>query len=258
TVLALHGGPGFDHAYFKPALSGLADTAQLVYIDLRGQGRSGRPPVETCTLEQMADDAAAFCRTLGIMQPIVLGHSAGGFVALHLAVRHPDLVSRLILIDTAAATADMGDAMGELERRCGAEARAAAERVFGGDASEAAMADFGRLVFPAYVGDPAKVATVMEAVGRSSFNPEVASAYFRHQAARYDLRDELGKLRLPCLVIVGDRDWLLPPSASRVMAAGIPRAGLVVVPGAGHFPFLEQSDVIAEAVRHFLGAVAVA
>ena len=92
TMVLLHGGPGFDHAYFKPYLSALADSAQLVYLDQRGQGRSGRPPIESCTIEQMADDAAAFCLALGITRPVALGHSFGGFVALQLAVRHPDQV----------------------------------------------------------------------------------------------------------------------------------------------------------------------
>ena len=45
-ILALHGGPGLDHAYFKPFLTPLTTVAQLVYLDLRGQGRSGRPPLE--------------------------------------------------------------------------------------------------------------------------------------------------------------------------------------------------------------------
>ena len=105
VVLALHGGPGFDHAYFKPSLSALTDVAQIVFLDQRGQGRSGRAPVESCTTEQMADDAAALCHTLGIKRPAVLGHSFGGFVALHLALRHPDVAGSLILIDSAASRA---------------------------------------------------------------------------------------------------------------------------------------------------------
>src|SRR5262245_53323497 len=66
TVVALHGGPGFDHGYLRPGLSPLASDAQIIYVDLRGQGRSGRPPLETCTLEQMADDVALLCERLGI------------------------------------------------------------------------------------------------------------------------------------------------------------------------------------------------
>ena len=74
---------------------------QLVFVDLRGQGRSSPAPVEACTLEQMADDAAALCSLLGLEAPVVFGHSAGGFVALHLALRHPTLPASLILCDSA-------------------------------------------------------------------------------------------------------------------------------------------------------------
>src|SRR5581483_10567327 len=168
VLLALHGGPGFDHTIFKPTLSALADAVQVVYLDLRGQGRSGRPAVESCTLEQMADDVAAFCRAVGL--------------------------DRLILVDTAAATADMGDAMSTLERRHGPEARAAAERMFGGDFSPAVLDDFMRLVAPAYVRDPAKLPALAEAIARSNFNTEVAGYYFRERAPFYDLHARLGEI----------------------------------------------------------------
>src|SRR5262245_44575537 len=103
TIVVLHGGPGLDHTLYKPWLTPLTEIAQIVYLDHRGQGRSGRPSLETCTAKQMADDVAAFCRTLGVENPVILGHSFGGFVALQLAVRHPGLSAKLILMNTAAA-----------------------------------------------------------------------------------------------------------------------------------------------------------
>jgi proline iminopeptidase len=254
TVLLLHGGPGFDHAYFKPYLSALSDSAQLVYLDQRGQGRSDRPPLNSCTIEQMADDAAAFCQALHITRPAILGHSFGGFVALQLTVRHPELVGQLILVDTAASTDDMAGSMTMLEQRCGAAARAVAERLFSGDTSQATLIDFDRLVMPAYVRDPANVGLFAEAIGRTILNPDLMANYFGRNAAGYDLRPHLGTLRVPTLVIVGDDDWLLPPSASRLIANSIPEAELVVVPNAGHMPFIEQPAVFSAAVQQFLAA----
>jgi proline iminopeptidase len=254
TLVALHGGPGFDHTYFKPWLSPLIDTAQIIYLDQRGQGRSGRPPMETCSPEQMADDAAAFCRALGIERPVVLGHSYGGFVALHLAVRHPGLAERLILVDTAAGVSDMGDAMGTLEQRYGPEARAAGERTFSGDFSEEAMADFARLVLPAYLHNQALLPAMGEVMARTIFNAEVSTHFFSRLAGSYDLRARLPEIKTPTLVIVGDDDFLLPPSASRAIAAGIPGADLLVIDGAGHFPFIEHPDKFNAAIRRFLGS----
>jgi proline iminopeptidase len=257
TLVVLHGGPGFDHTYFKPFLSPLADIFQIVYVDLRGQGRSGRPPIETCTLEQMADDVADLCASLDIQRPIILGHSAGGFVTLTLATRHPSLADRLILVDTAAATAAMSDSMSTLQQRHGIQARAAAERMFGGDFSEPSMNDFIRLVFPAYLANPSNMATLGPTIGRCNFNPEVASFYFSERAPLYDVRDKLAGVRQPTLVIVGEQDWLTPPSASRALAACLPNSELVVIPDAGHFAFVEQPDRFNSAVRQFAAAPAV-
>jgi proline iminopeptidase len=254
VILALHGGPGFDHAYLKPFLSALTDTAQVVYLDLRGQGRSGRPPVESCTLERMADDVAAFCRALGLERPAVLGHSAGGFVALHLALRHPDVAGRLVLVDTSPGDV-VGD-LGALERRGGAAAVAAAGRVFGGDFSPGAMAEFSRLVLPTYLHDPgaAVAGPLRAALARTSLNAEVASYFFGHLRAHYDVRPRLGEIGVPALVVVGESDWVCPPSASRAIADGIPGAELVVLPAAGHFSFGEQPKAFAATVRRFVSA----
>ena len=90
TVLLLHGGPGFDHTMYKPAFSQLADIAQLVYYDHRGQGRSDGAP-DTHNLAQWGDDVKGLCDALGIEKPIVIGTSFGGFVAQSYATRHPDI-----------------------------------------------------------------------------------------------------------------------------------------------------------------------
>src|SRR4051794_34567395 len=103
TLLMLHGGPGADHSIYKPDYSQLSDIAQIVYLDHRGNGRSEQGPPEKWSLAQWGDDVPAFCDTLGIVDPIVLGASFGGMVALAYATRHPAHPAKLILISTAAA-----------------------------------------------------------------------------------------------------------------------------------------------------------
>src|SRR5665647_1538299 len=73
TLLLLHGGPGADHSMFKPDFSVLAEVAQLVYLDLRGNGRSQAGPREGWTLTQWGDDVHALCEALEIRKPVVLG-----------------------------------------------------------------------------------------------------------------------------------------------------------------------------------------
>ena len=89
VLLMLHGGPGADHSIYRPAYSALADVAQIIYLDHRGNGRSEDGPRQDWNLAQWGDDVHAFCEALGIEPPIVLGMSFGGMVALAYATRHP-------------------------------------------------------------------------------------------------------------------------------------------------------------------------
>jgi proline iminopeptidase len=254
TLVALHGGPGFDHAYLRPGLDPVAAWARVVYVDLRGQGRSGRPPLATCTLEQMADDVAALCRQLGIDRPVVFGHSAGGFVALHLAVRHPGLAGGLILAHTAPTLAPLpdGDPPPSLAERAGPEAVEVAARLFGGDMSQATLEAFGRLVAPCYAA-PSHPEVPERLFALSGFEPEVARYFFGTLAPAYDLRPHLGEIDVPTLVVTGRWDWVCPPAAGRAIAAGIPGAALVELPDGGHFGFTEEPARFQHAVRVFLG-----
>src|SRR5215468_680524 len=102
TLLLLHGGPGFDHSTYKPAFAQLADIAQVIYLDHRGNGRSDHSMPGTWTLNQWADDVRGFCEALGIERPIVFGQSFGGMVAIAYAIRHADHPSKLVFSSTSA------------------------------------------------------------------------------------------------------------------------------------------------------------
>lgn len=98
TVVLVHGGPGsYDHSYFKPAFARLTSVAQVVYLDLRGHGRSAWGEEADWSFEACADDLRAFCDALGIVRPVVYGHSMGGFVAMLHGARHPGHAAALVL-----------------------------------------------------------------------------------------------------------------------------------------------------------------
>ncbi len=253
TIVVLHGGPGFDQGYLRPGLGALRVDAQVVFVDLRGQGRSGRSPIETCTLEQMADDVAELCALLGIGKPIVFGHSAGGFVALHLALRHPGLAGGLVLCDTAPTLAPLpdDDPPPSLAERSCAETVEVAAQLFGGDFSPETIDAFNRLVAPYYAG-PQHMQVPGQLLSLSGFVPDVARHFFGVLAPRYDLRPHLKDINVPTLVIVGRFDWVCPPVGSRMLAAELPNALLVEIPAAGHFSFSEEPQAFIDAVRRFL------
>lgn len=252
TLVAIHGGPGFDQGYLRPGLGQLRDLAQVVYVDLRGQGRSAEAPVETCTLEQMADDVVALCDLLGIEEPMLLGHSAGGFVALLAALRHPDSVGALVLCNTAASLAPEPDADSpNLADRADPETVAVAARVFSGDVSAETGEAFDRLVAPYYAA-PGHEDVPGRLLQLSRRAVDVIRYFFSDLAPQYDVRDRLDEITAPTLVVAGAYDWVCSPAASRTLAAGVPHAALVLLDEAGHFAFSEQPERFRDAVAGFL------
>ena len=90
-------------------LEPLGEQVSLVFYDHRGNGLSARPPIETLTMVQFADDAASLATSLESEKVVVFGHSYGGFIAQEFALRHPGRVSALILCDTAPGQLGTGE-----------------------------------------------------------------------------------------------------------------------------------------------------
>jgi proline iminopeptidase len=253
TMVVCPGGPGFDHGHLRPGLDPLAADVQLVYVDPRGTGESAPVAVQTCTLEQMADDVAALCAVLGVERTIVFGHSAGGFVALQTALRHPELVAGLVLCETSPTLAPIpdDDPPPSLLERAGPEAAEVAGRMFAGDASPETQMAFARLVAPFYSG-PAYMDVPIELFPLSRLNGEITQYFFTTLGPHYDVRPRLGGISVPVLVTAGGWDWVVAPARSRAIAAGIPDATLVEFPESGHFPFSEEPERFQQAVREYL------
>ena len=106
VLVAVHGGPGLDHLTVKSALGPLAEDFQVLYFDLRGHGRSDRGSAEFWNMRTWADDLRRLCDALGLRQPVVLGSSFGGDVALTYAGLFPDHPGGVILANTNAGRAD--------------------------------------------------------------------------------------------------------------------------------------------------------
>src|SRR5215470_4097 len=166
TVVLLHGGPGFDHSIYKPVLSSLADIAQVVFLDQRGNGRSDPGPRESWTLAQWGDDVRGFCEALGIDRPIVLGMSFGGMVALAYATRHPAHPAKVILGNTEAAGGTYRERRVALfERFGGPEAGALARRRFlEGQTDAATLETWVRVALPLYSRSPRDPDAIRRAV----------------------------------------------------------------------------------------------
>jgi len=224
TLLMLHGGPGADHSIYRPAYSTLADVAQIVYLDHRGNGRSEDGPREGWNLAQWGDDVRAFCDVLGIAGPIVLGASFGGMVALAYATRHPAHPSKLVLISTAAAGGEYRERRVELfERFGGPEVGALARRRFlevQGHPDQASLDAWARLALPHYTRVPRHPDMARRAVNRS----EVLRWFTRPggESDSFDMRGDLGRIQCPTLVLGGEDDPIHPIESQADIAAALP------------------------------------
>jgi proline iminopeptidase len=213
TVILLHPGPGFDHALFTVQIGPwLAAGTQVVYLDMRGAGRSDAGPPEEHRLARWADDVRELCEALRIERPIVLGLGFGSLVALQYASRHPDHPLALVLAAPVARIVPERS-IAVYERLGGAEAREVAERYYG-EMDEQAFADFLRVCFPLL----STYALTSEVIARADWNPEVLMRWMAGEAKEVDLRDELAAVRAPALVLAGDDDAWAPLESAKEVA----------------------------------------
>jgi pimeloyl-ACP methyl ester carboxylesterase len=236
TVVLVHGGPGgFDHSYFKPEFSRLAEHAQVVYLDLRGHGRSDWGDVATWSFELCADDIHAFCDATAIPGPIVLGHSMGGPIVLLYGARHPRQAAGLI-VQSGFARWDQARMVAGFRRVAGDEVAAIAGRSYAGEGVPEeewarVYAAFGRHV-------PGE-----DVMGRTPQNDEL-NPHGMELIRRLDIVDQLRQVDCPTLVLVGDLDPVTPVGAAEEIADALPAglAQLEVIPDAGHFAWMDAPD----------------
>jgi len=215
TLVLLHGGPGFDHTMYKPAFSGLADIAQIIYLDQRGNGRSAAGDPATWNLAQWGDDVKGLCDALGIEKPIVYGGSFGGFVAQAYATRHPDHPAKLILASTAARV-DFPTVFAAFERIGGRHARDVAEAYWLNPTVES-RAKYLQVCFPLYRPRPAANDDMRR---RAVITNDVAIRFNGpgNEQGRMDFRADLRRIRCPVLILAGDQDPIMPMSFSETIA----------------------------------------
>jgi len=246
TVVLIHGGPGsYDQSYFKPHFARLAGEAQVVYLDLRGHGRSARHDPADWSFELCADDLRAFCDALGIVKPVVLGHSMGGFVAMLYGIRHPGHAGGLILQSTFARF-DLARLVEGFRRFGGDEVAELARRDYSGN--PVTDEEWTR-VFAAF----GPTVPSVDELARRIRNPELGAAGLELMRT-FDVVDELRRITASTLVCVGELDAVTPVAASVEIADALPDGlgRLEVIEGVGHFPWLDAPDRYFSTVGAFV------
>jgi proline iminopeptidase len=264
-IVVVHGGPDFDHHYLRPELDRLADSFRLVYYDQRGRGRSaGEVRPEEVSIGSEVDDLERLRRHLRLERVAVLGHSWGGLLALEYAIRHPDRVSHLVLMNTAPVSSrDFDRLRQELRRRrSGDETERMAQIRSSADYQRGSLdaeADYYRIHFKPAVRRPEDLDRIVGRLRSHFTEAGVRKARAIEQrlydetflSGGYDLIPKLTELDLPTLVLHGEQDFI-PVELATPIATAIPGARLAVLPACGHFAYLEWPDLVHKQVAALL------
>jgi len=227
-----------DRSSFDLVAGTLSKRFRVMLPALPGFGRS---PAVDGGLEAVADRIAAAITDFADGQTVrLLGNGYGGFVALLVVIRHPDLVGRLVLADAGAAFSEPGReafrgmARGAAAKGLEAIADTAMRRLFAPDfhaANPELVAERRRIFLES---DTAVIIAACEAL------------------AALDLRPALAEVRIPVLAVVGEQDEATPLAMSREVVAGLPNATLTILEGLAHVPQLQAPDRFLDAVLPFL------
>ena len=240
TLVLVHGYTACGR-WWRYTVAGLKDRYRLVVPDLRGAGETEHAP-DGYTIGQYAQDLLAFTEALGLRDFVYVGHSMGGLIGLQFALVHGHVLKGLVLVNPASA-----DGL-ETDRALDPEQTAAFLNFFKTNRELAdgfLRASFFRPVDPAYY---AQLLDRAMSISDGHLRDSLASM------AEARLGDRLGEVRVPSLVVLGDRDALVPPSATLRTYQRLPNCGLQAFHRVGHSPQIEVPEafnaVLDEFVQH--------
>ncbi|HEV2617043.1 MAG TPA: alpha/beta fold hydrolase [Candidatus Acidoferrales bacterium] len=257
-LFVANGGPGFDHNYLhvSDAWDTLAQSRRVVMWDQRGDGRSGPlKPGQSCTLADQINDLDALRAHLGFDRIDLLGHSWGGFLVMAYAARHPEHISHLAIVDSAAprwsdtlflfkdvypdvtAHEDSYAFVSDLNEKDSSAAREAATTLY---ESMLFYSLERRDEFAAKMANDKEYYEVNRAVN--------------HDVARFDLNPEIVKFRFPTIVMCGRFDMNVAPVIAYKIHRSIPGSKFVVFEKSGHMPFFEEPAKFVQILTDFLSS----
>ena len=234
-LVLLHGAFSAIGTSFGKMLPGLSRTRQVIAFELQAHGRTAdidRP----MTLEGMSEDVAAALPQLGIEQADILGYSSGGSVALHFAVRHPEMLRKLMLISVSYTLSGIHPGL---------------------------MAGVGEMKPEMMFGSPWH-----EEYMRIAPRPEDFTRLFEKKT-QMDRQiedfseEEIRGIKSPTLLIIGDSDLIRPEHAVEMFRlfgggvfgdtpAGLPNSQLAILPGTSHVTIVDRADWLVSMINSFL------
>ena len=230
-VLLLVAGLGGSGAFWRNQVEYFTPRYRVVTYDHRGVGRSPAAPLHS-SVSEMADDALALMDALRIESVHVVGHSTGGAIGQHLALRAPDRIRSLVLSSSWAGPTPLFVELFQLRRKILLDAGA-----------ESYLFSGTLLVTPAWAIEDSYPGRDKIVAERLKVFPGVEAELGRLNAVMtHDLREEIQEIRVPTGVISAKDDVLTPPGMARELAERIPGARRVMLPEGGHFCTVTVAD----------------
>lgn len=241
TALVLLHGLGNDLTIWDADAEAFARHHRVIRPDLRGFGQSDKPP-GPYSPEMLAGDVERLLALEGIDSAHVAGISMGGVIAQRLALDFPARVRSLTLISTSSEVGERAVTswrrLADLIEQRGFDERSA-------DASRAFSPGFAAM-YPEVVADLGR---------RNAANDPAAYAAAARAVGDYRWTEQLGRVDAPVLILQGLEDRLTPPGGSVKMQRALPRARLLMIPGAGHNLPFEQPELFRAALLAFTAGV---
>lgn len=247
TPLVFLHGLGGSRGTWENVLGSLVERHRVVALDLPGHGLSDKraPELADYSLPGLADALREVLTTLKLAPSLLVGHSLGGAIAMHLALDHPDLVIGLILIDSAGLGEEINPELLDLvdAEPSPENARRLLELFY----------EDKRLVLDRGVDE---MLQGRRRPGAVDAERAIARAAFSREGQRTQLVARLGALTVPTLIIAGVNDRVIPVDHALAAGRAIPDGWLKLMPGIGHVPQVEDAAGLARAVDRFARAIA--
>ncbi len=223
-AVILSAGLGGSGSFWAPQMEALTAVHTVVLYDHRGTNRSVRQLTDPHSVDAMADDILSVMDAAALPRAHVVGHAAGGLAGLSLALRYPDRIDRLAVVNGWAAPDPHA-------RRC-FETRIHLLKDSGASAYLHAQPIF---LFPAeWISRHSDRLDAEEVHHLAAFPGEAITCARIQAVLDFDIEDRLGDIACPVLVSASSDDMLIPVSCSRALAQALPRATLDIAPWGGH------------------------
>jgi proline iminopeptidase len=255
-LILLHGGPGLDHHELHPWLDPLSGAGlRLIYVDMRGQGRSDRVDPASLSIGVFAQDVDRLARALGLDEFSLYGHSFGAIVSLAHALERGTASHYVISSGAASSEGLMADVEREIERFEPAAMREQIKRSWDAEPNARTVADVREIMesqMPFHFWEMGDAYRTFTEKDETVYSPEVLAHFAAQGYGGFEWVDHLRWISKPMLVMTGRYDRTCTVARSEEIHDEVAGSRLVIIEKAAHMTHVEQPKAVMDAIRTWL------